>query len=522
MIKYTVFIQTILVCLLPLFVKGFNSSLSFDLARSGGKVNQDQAHPEAPYRIKTIVIDAGHGGKDPGCSGSSSREKHIALAVSLQLAEEIRAKFPDIRVILTRDEDVFIPLHERAAIANRADADLFISIHCNYMPGSSATRGTETYVMGLHTAAHNLNVAKRENSSILLEEDYEKNYDYDPNSPEGHIMLSMFQNAYLEQSILLAERFEAHAAQTAGRKSRGVKQAGFVVLKETTMPSILAEIGFLSSYREESFLKSDDGQGAIVKALVLAFAEYKQVIENDGYYVGHENEVIASTPLDGRSQINDGQVLKREPVITIDEPLNDSRPRQVNQAPVTYPAPQAPQAPQSAPVAQKVVNKPEPSSRRVVIRSAYGDEMEVTPTESAPPTAIPANQPINQSPQITRKSVNVSPSAASAPANTTPPPTVKTPATTDDNLLFCVQLAASPKPLNTQHARWADVEYPIEVIREGNYFKYQARSFKNAEEANRGRMQLRHQGFLDAFIVIYRNGERVTPEESQRILDGVR
>jgi N-acetylmuramoyl-L-alanine amidase len=517
MIKYTVFIQTILICLLPLLVKGFNSSLSFDPAHAGGKVNQDQALPEAPYRIKTIVIDAGHGGKDPGCSGSSSREKHIALAVSLKLAEEIRAKFPDIRVILTRDKDVFIPLHERAAIANRADADLFISIHCNYMPGSSATRGTETYVMGLHTAEHNLNVAKRENSSILLEEDYEKNYDYDPNSPEGHIMLSMFQNAHLEQSILLAERFEAHAAKTAGRKSRGVKQAGFVVLKETAMPSILAEIGFLSSYREERFLKSGPGQDAIVKALVIAFAEYKQIIENDAYHAGKNDPVIASQILDGQAVQLNTTLQNEEPLITIDQPLNESKPRQINQPPVSYPAPQAPQ---SAPVAQKVVNKPPTSSEPVIIRSAYGDEAEVTPAKASVPPPAPAPTTTGPASQLTRKAVNVPPSNPRTVEKEIP----ESPRTEveEEDLLFCVQLAASPKPLNTQHARWADVEYPIEVIREDNYFKYQARSFQNLEEANKGRMRLRHQGFMDAFIVIYRDGERLSPAESRRILEGGR
>ncbi|PHN07146.1 N-acetylmuramoyl-L-alanine amidase [Flavilitoribacter nigricans] len=513
MIKYTVFIQTILICLLPLFVKGFNSSLSFDLVHSGGKVNQELALPEVPYRIKTIVIDAGHGGKDPGCSGSNSREKHIALSVSLQLAEEIRAKFPDIRVILTRDKDVFIPLYERAAIANRADADLFISIHCNYMPGSSATRGTETYVMGLHTADHNLNVAKRENSSILLEEDYEKNYDYDPNSPEGHIMLSMFQNAYLEQSILLAEKFEAHAANTAGRRSRGVKQAGFVVLKETTMPSILAEIGFLSSYREETFLKSDEGQGAIVNALVLAFAEYKQIIENEAFTVGN-SDVIAAALLDGRTVNSDPSAGNRQPVIAIDQPLNKDVPRQVNQAPVRYPAPAAPAPPANKPVAQKVVNKTEASDKRVMIRSPYGDETDVTPTQAAPPSAspVPVNQNTARTTQITRKSVEDLP----------PPPVTPAAQNADEDLLFCVQLAASPKPLNTQHPRWADIDYRIEVVREGNYFKYQARSFMNLEEADKARMRLQHQGFLDAFIVIYRNGERLSPDASKRMIEGLR
>ena len=226
-----------------------------------------------------MVIDAGHGGHDPGCSGSSSKEKHIALSIAQKLAAKIRAQFPQVNVILTRDSDVFIPLHERAAIANRNHADLFISIHCNYMPGSSATAGTETYVMGLHTAEYNLQVAKRENAAILLEENYEQHYDYDPNSPEGHILLAMFQNAFMEQSILFAEQVENQLHERAQRKSRGVKQAGFVVLKATSMPSVLIETGFLSNLREEQFLSTEAGQLEIAGSLAVAFAEYKSAME---------------------------------------------------------------------------------------------------------------------------------------------------------------------------------------------------------------------------------------------------
>ncbi len=254
-----------------------------------GEVIKESGNPS--YRLKTVVIDAGHGGHDPGCSGSSSREKHITLAVALQLAAALKSEHPDLRIILTRDTDVFIPLHERAAIANRNQADLFISIHCNFMPGKSSVLGSETYVMGIHTMNHNLEVAKRENEAILLEENYRENYDYDPDSPEGHIALTMFQSAYLEQSIHFADLVEQQLA-TAGRKSRGVRQAGFVVLKASAMPSALIEIGYLSNKSEEDFLKSDLGQAAITGAIAEAFRTYRRQIEGQSIAA----ESIADAP----------------------------------------------------------------------------------------------------------------------------------------------------------------------------------------------------------------------------------
>ena len=269
-----------------------------------------------PQQIKTVVIDAGHGGKDPGCLGANSQEKHIALAIAQKLAARIRSAHPDIKVVLTRDRDVFIPLYERAAIANRHDADLFISIHCNFMPGSAATQGTETYVMGLHTAEYNLQVAKRENEAILLEENYVENYDYDPNSPEGHILLSMFQNAFLEQSILFAEAVEERIAVHAQRRSRGVKQAGFVVLKATSMPSVLIETGYLSNAAEEIFLGSTNGQDKIAEGIALAFTEYRMALEREmplasrppasgtvpaSYMPSTQNSSVSGTPAGGTS-----------------------------------------------------------------------------------------------------------------------------------------------------------------------------------------------------------------------------
>jgi N-acetylmuramoyl-L-alanine amidase len=232
-------------------------------------------------KIRTVVIDAGHGGKDSGSLGSSSREKTIALNIALQVGNYIKTYMPDVKVIYTRDSDKFIPLYERADIANRNHAQVFISIHCNSLPPKKSNiKGTETYVMGLHNTDENLSVAKRENEVILLEDNYRKHYDgFDPNSPEAHIMLSMYQNAFMEQSILLAEKMEQQFKERAKRSSRGVKQAGFVVLKATAMPSVLVETGFLSNKEEEAYLNSEKGQVYLASAIYRAFREYKETME---------------------------------------------------------------------------------------------------------------------------------------------------------------------------------------------------------------------------------------------------
>ena len=236
---------------------------------------------QVPYKIHKVVIDAGHGGKDPGCNGHSSREKEVALSIALDLGKKIKATYPDIQVIYTRETDVFIPLNERAAIANRNKADLFISIHCNYISVRNRATGSETYVLGLHRAEDNLDVAKRENASILLEDDYEKTYDgFDPYSAEGHIILSMFQNAHLEQSILFATHVE-NALKKLGRlPSRGVKQAGFLVLRETTMPSVLIETGFLSADADENYLMKKENQQEMASTILKAFINYKKDVED--------------------------------------------------------------------------------------------------------------------------------------------------------------------------------------------------------------------------------------------------
>jgi N-acetylmuramoyl-L-alanine amidase len=484
MTKAVTYLPTLMMLFLPLASEGFNFLLSFEphsahsctategvhhhdnaavgepitpivpasLWTTVGKVIKDRVIGEEEYRIKTVVIDPGHGGHDPGCLGANSREKHIALAVSLRLAKAMQQQYPGLKVILTRDSDVFIPLHERAAIANRNAADLFISIHCNYMPGSAATKGSETYVMGLHTAEHNLSVAKRENAAILLEDNYERNYDYDPNSPEGHIMLSMYQSAFLEQSILFAEKVEAQFARS-NRKSRGVKQAGFVVLKETTMPSVLVETGFLSNRHEEAYLMTDEGQYIVASAMLNAFEEYR-------------------TALGGRPKTMQLAAIE------------DYQPK---------PKPQ--QTVARMPVEEKVVQEEPPlaKGRHYVARSPM-------PVNSPPVKTEPTI--VNRTPQ---------PASPNSPRGTAR-------SEQDLGVMYSIQLAASPRPVDTSDPKWSNTGYVIEVVQEDQLYKYQARNFTTMQHAFEARLLLQAKGFSDAFIVAYRGGERVTLEEVKRLM----
>lgn len=237
------------------------------------------ANPNLSYSqnyLDKIVIDAGHGGKDPGASGKYSREKNVVLAIALKTGETIKKQYPEVEIIYTRKTDVFITLKERAEIANKANADLFISIHCN-ANASSQPHGSETYVMGLHKSEANLSVAKAENAAILFEEDYEQEYEgFDPTSEESHIIFNFFQNSFLSQNLDLASKVQSKFTVHTPLKDRGVKQAGFWVLYKTTMPGVLIETGFLSNPNDEKFLNSKEGRVKLSNAIANAVSDYKK------------------------------------------------------------------------------------------------------------------------------------------------------------------------------------------------------------------------------------------------------
>jgi len=253
------------------------------------------------YRVKTIVIDAGHGGDKPGAAGSYSLEKNIALQVALKLGRKFEEEMPGVKILYTRKRDIDVSLYKRAEIANNAKADLFIAIHCNSMPDKrvvtgytrrkgkkiarysyvkdKSTRGVETFVAGSHRL-HEQDGAIRENADISLEKDYKKNYDgYDPKDPETFIILSLFKNVYRDKSLRLAKLIQINYTKENHRLDRGVKEQGILVLQRCGLPSVLTEIGFISNPTEEDYMNSASGQSEIVNAIFRAVKTYKKETE---------------------------------------------------------------------------------------------------------------------------------------------------------------------------------------------------------------------------------------------------
>jgi len=289
---------SILLSIILCLVIFFSSTNSFSQVKSDKQV------------LKTIVIDAGHGGKDPGCHGGFAHEKHVCLAIALRLGELIKAKYPNINIIYTRNNDVFVELIERANIANRAKADLFICIHAN--AGSNVAYGTETYVLGLHRTEAQQRVAERENSIIALEDDRGAKYkDFDM-SPDAIIAKQLQLSVFLDHSILFATNLQKEFKRI-GRYDRGVKQAGFLVLYKTTMPSVLIETGFLTNPTEENFLGKNEGQEKMANSMFKAFENYKNQLE--GKSVSSDNSVPV---LNTTNETEEKPKVEEKPAITKD------------------------------------------------------------------------------------------------------------------------------------------------------------------------------------------------------------
>lgn len=256
-----------------------------------------------------LVIDAGHGGHDAGAIGTYSKEKNINLNVALAFGKLVENNCSDVRVIYTRKTDVFIALQERAEIANRNKANLFISIHTNALPNGKIAYGSETYTLGMARSSENFDVAKRENSVILVENDYKEKYaGFNPNSSESYIIFEFMQDEHMKQSINLAQSIQKHYVNLANRKNKGVHQAGFLVLRETSMPSVLTELGFITTPEEEAYLNSQDGINKLARSIFEGFLDYKQTQD------GKIRPTISYNPKENtaESEIKDTTETKRQ------------------------------------------------------------------------------------------------------------------------------------------------------------------------------------------------------------------
>ncbi|NND32142.1 MAG: hypothetical protein HKN76_06075 [Saprospiraceae bacterium] len=423
--------------------------------------------------IKKVVLDAGHGGKDEGCSGRNSKEKDIALDITLRVGQLIKRHHPDVEVIYTRNKDEFVPLHERASIANKNKADLFISIHCNTTAKKNSAIGTETFVMGLHRAEDNLMVAKRENSVIEHEHDYEKHYEgYDPNSDEGHITLSMYQNAFLDQSIMLANLIESEFKSHGQRVSRGVKQAGFLVLRNTVMPSVLIEAGFLNHNKEESILTSEEGKDRAAASIFNAFTKYKYDMD----------KMVASQSLSTIEAIPASHTIHNEPT-------------------------------SSDKIASASANEEEPAVNYVERAKREMERMKKDKSGKADmekPAAVSVVKSETKEERTT--------STASKPVISTKEEKQDVPASPgikprEKKLEYVVQLSASTKKIRQAGGKWNEVEN-LMIRFENNMYKYQVGTIESYEAAVKTKERLRKMGFNDCFVVAYYNDQPIKVKDA--------
>lgn len=439
------------------------------------------AKPTNPYNNKkwVIVIDAGHGGKDPGCHGLKYKEKDVALAVALKLGHFIEENDKNVKVIYTRTTDVFIPLNERADIADRNHADFFICIHCNASPDKTKY-GAATYVMGLYKSEGNLEVSKRENASVLYEKDYKHTYNgFDPNSDEANILFAMYQNAYLSQSLSLSAKIQKEYADD-GRTDNGVKQAGFLVLWKTTMPSLLTEIGFLTNPQEELFIGSKKGQTKIAECLFLALQQYIDEKEGIAFNSAGYNFLPAqSDSVEGNDTVTTAEL----PDTSMKNTHIDSGKTLVKSTNLT----------------------PVDSVKKV--SSADANKMKELMQALHPDTTAKVTVPWKQPTQPKEPDM---PTASNTTERTADLATGKDVKESDDTakIIYKVQIALSPKPLLLDAAQFKGVP-DVGMYKDKSIYKYTSGDFLLLSEAAKRQNQLRSQGFKDAFVVAFKNNKRV-------------
>jgi len=420
----------------------------------------------------TLVIDAGHGGHDAGAVGAITKEKHINLNVALAFGRMVEQNCKDVKVIYTRKTDVFVPLHTRADIANKAKADLFISIHTNALPKKRISRGLETYTLGMHRAADNLDVAKRENSVILIEKDYKQRYQgFDPNSSESYIMFEFIQDHNMAQSVELAKLVQKRTCATAGRQNKGVKQAGFLVLRETSMPSCLIELGFISTPDEEKFLHSESGVEKLGRGIYQAFVDYYTQVTKPARPKGKMARELAD--------LREGRVADVD-----DEPAKVEKKEQPK---MEAPEPAIEQLKEDSVVVAKVEPMPEQAPTPV-------QEVKPTPVQETKPTLV----------QETK----------SKPVQETKPAPKPAPVVAEkkDAPVFKLQILASSTKLKPNNPQLKG-QTKADCYQEGGLYKYTLGSSENYNEIYQLR-KAQLANFPQAFIIAFKNGQKMNVQEA--------
>jgi N-acetylmuramoyl-L-alanine amidase len=439
--------------------------------------------------IKTIVIDPGHGGRDPGCHGETHKEKEVSLAVAMKLGKFLEENMKDLKVVYTRTTDVFVELEDRAQIANRAKADLFISIHCNAAgkpvmikdkqtgkmrpkmyknkKGRWVTAetinpvpyGSETYVMGLKNESGKMQVAARENSAILLEENYEKKYGgFDPESEESYIIMSNYTSAYVIQSASLAMKIQEEYTRKAGRVDKGVHRQSIWVLWRTSMPSVLTEIGYLTNPLEEKFLGSEKGQDYIARALFRGIRKYKDEVEGvkkeyNDVFENQEplvNENLSGSTLEKDSVTN--AVKQPDSSLAVQTITEDQPPLEIK-----------------IKEEETLVIREEASPSSTIIAAAYKDKIK--------------------------------------------------PVTSD--LFFKVQFASSDVAINMKHPKFSSIS-DVDFYEQDKVLKYTSGKFSNIKDAQTHQSVLRSKGFADCFIIAVKGGKRIDMAEARKLLEGAK
>lgn len=286
----------------------------------------------------TVIIDPGHGGRDPGALGASSKEKDIVLSVGKKLGELIKNNHQDVNVLYTRSTDKFVELSKRAEIANKAKADLYISLHCNALDRKrKSPQGVETFVLGLHRSKDNLDVAKAENSVILYEDDYSTKYQgFNPNEPESYIMFEFMTDQYLQQSVYLATLVHNRLVNNSKRTNRNVRQAGFLVLREVAMPSILVELGYISNAVDERYMKTESGQHSMANSIYLGFKEYKREFDKKSHVFTNPEKNRATSNASSGKEVNNGTSEYRVQFLTAPRKLPNNSPQLKGLSPVDF------------------------------------------------------------------------------------------------------------------------------------------------------------------------------------------